>query len=202
MEILAELEKYEILPEFRDLALDILKRNNELEVSDRTSIYKSQQKARKDAQEHLDGIVDMHLRGQLDNEEYDYQRDRYKKEIIRIDELMRGTESRADNWLELTERAFNFATYARHHFQNGDLKTKRDILMTLGENFLLEDQKLTLQTSKWLVPLAETYKKLELDYLSKVGTNQKTTSKELEVVLGSKIETWRARWGLNPRHPA
>ena len=114
-EIENELTKYEILPEFRDLAIDILKRNNTLEVGDREAIYKTQQKARHDTQAKLDGLVDMRLKGQLDDADYDRQRERYKREISGIDELLRGTEKRSDSWLELTEQAFNFATYARHH---------------------------------------------------------------------------------------
>jgi hypothetical protein len=113
-------------------------------------------------------------------------------EDLAIDELLRGTEKRSDSWLELTEQAFNFATYARHHFSNGDLQTKRDILMSLGQNLTLLDQKLTLEPFKWLVPIAETYPAIEAEYLKRGRTNQKTTSKELEVALGSKYETWRA----------
>lgn len=201
-EIMNELAKYEILPEFRDLALSILKRDNALEVSDRQTTYKSQQKARNEAQQRLDGLVDMRLRGQLDDEEYEHQRSRYKQEIARLDSLMRGTEGRAEQWLELTERAFNFATYARYHFEHGDLKAKRDILMTLGQNLLLKNNKLTLEQSEWLLPIANNYPALEAAYLRKVGTNQKATSKELEVALGSKNETWRARRDSNPRHAA
>ena len=191
-EIKDELAKYEILPEFRDLAISILKRDNALEVRDRQTTYKSQQKARSDAQKRLDGLVDMRLRGQLDDEEYEHQRSRYKQELSRLDSLLRSTEDRAEQWLELTERAFNFATYARYHFEHGDLRTKRDILMTLGDNLLLKDNRITLQPSKWLVPIGKSYPIIKEAYSRRDRTETKTSSNLSEEANVEIMNSWRA----------
>ncbi len=201
-EIDAELAKYTILPEFRDLALEILNRSHRLEVTDRTKIYETQQKKRQQLQKRLDGIVDMRTRELLDDDEYLEQKNRLKMELVRIDDALRNVEKRADNWLELTERAFDFATYARVRFRNGDLTVKRDILMTLGENFLLKDNKLTLQQSEWLIPIAEFYPAVEAEYLRRVGTNKKAPHKVKEEALMAVFTNWRARRDSNPRHPA
>lgn len=58
----------------------------------------------------------MRTRDLLDDEEYSYQRNILKHERDRIDNKLRSIEIRADDWLELTEKAFNFATYARVRF--------------------------------------------------------------------------------------
>ncbi len=199
----AELAKYTILPEFRDLAVEILNRSHKAEMVDRAKTYATQQVRRKQVQEQLDGLVDMRTRNLLDDdEEYISQHTRLKAELARVDEGLRSTETRAESWLELTERAFDFATYARAHFQEGDLLTKRDILMTLGENFLLKDKKLTLQQSEWLVPIGKYYPAIEAEYLRRVGTNQKASPKVKEEALVSVSESWRARRDSNPRHSA
>lgn len=198
----AELAKYTILPEFRDLALEILNRSHKVEAHERSKIYTMQQSKRKQIQEQLDNLVDMRTRNMLDDEEYTTQRIRLKGELARADEGLRATETRADDWLELTEKAFNFATYARVHFQNGDSATKRSILMTLGQNLTLKDQKLSLTPSKWLVPIAEKYAEVEAEYLKRVRTNKKATPKVKEMALASVSENWRARRDSNPRHPA
>lgn len=201
-EIDAELGKYTILPEFRDLALEILNREHKVEVKERNQVYRMQQSKRAQVQKQLDELVDMRTRGLLDDDEYRDQKNRLKHQLLRVDEELGNTEKRADDWLELTEKAFNFATYARVHFRTGDLAAKRDILMTLGENLLLKDQKLTLTPSEWLVPIGKQYPAVEKAYLRKVRTNKKATSKEKEMALSSVSETWRARWDSNPRHPA
>jgi site-specific DNA recombinase len=197
-----ELAKVTILPEFRDLALEILNRNHKIEVTERSKIYAMQQKRRRQVQVQLDSLIDLRTRDLLDDEEYSRKKAQLKGELMRIDESITGTVKRADNWLELTEKAFNFATYARVHFHNGDLKTKRDILSTLGANFLLTDGILTLEQSKWLVPIAENYPKIEIEYTSRVRTKEKANSKDKEMALAYVSDNWRARRDSNPRHPA
>jgi site-specific DNA recombinase len=201
-EIDAELAKYTIIPEFRDMALKILRRNHKAEVGDRTHVYESQQKLRKSIQSQLDSLTDKLTRGIVDEDDYVRQKNILKAQLNEIDSGLRGTEKRAEDWLELTERAFDFATYARIQFaETKDPMVKRDILKTLGVNLLLKDNKLSLTPNEWLIPIERDYPALEKAYL-KVRTNKKATTKELEAALASIFESWRARRDLNPRHPA
>lgn len=201
-EIDAELAKYTILPEFRDKALEILQRSHKVEVNERSKLYKMQQQKRQQLQSEIDGLTGMRLRGLVDDEEYLEQKNRYKAELLRVDDNIRNTEKRADDWLELTEQAFDFATYARVRFREGDTVVKRDILRTLGANFQLKDHKLTLTPSEWLVPIGEMYPALEAEFLRRGRTNKKVHSKELEQTLLQIDKSWRARRDLNPRHSA
>src|SRR5690606_33461106 len=50
-----------------------------------------------------------------------------------------------EQWLELSERTFNFARYARIWFEKGDNATKRSILACLGSNLVLKDQKINVE---------------------------------------------------------
>ena len=195
-----ELKKYTILPEFRDMALEILHRNNKIEVKDRNQIYRNCQKRRDSIQSQLDKLVDLLTRNLLEEDEYIEQSNRLKKERMTIDDQLRNTESRSDEWMELTEKAFDFATYARIRFQNGDLMTKRDILMTLGGNLTLKDNKLSITPNEWLIPIAEGYSELEQSYL-KVRTNQKATSQDRKMALDNIYDSWWALRGSNPRPP-
>lgn len=54
--------------------------------------------------------TDMHSRDLLDDKEYSTKRNALKDELLRIDELLRQTENRAEKWLKLTEEVFDFAT--------------------------------------------------------------------------------------------
>ena len=77
---------------------------------------------------------------------------------------MKETEVRADSWLELTEKAFDFACHARAAFENGDMQTKKGILSAIGLNCTLKDHKIALQTPFWLVPIKERYPALEAEF--------------------------------------
>ncbi len=48
-----------------------------------------------------------------------------------------------EEWLELSERTFNFARYARTWFEKGDMETKRAIFACLGSDLLLEQQRIS-----------------------------------------------------------
>jgi site-specific DNA recombinase len=197
-----ELNKYTILPEFRDQALKILRRSNKIEAKERTQVYASQQKRRAELQSQLDKLVDMRTRDLMDDDEYRVQSQRLKSERERVDEQLRGTENRAEEWMALTEKAFDFATYAHTKFkQTSDLAVKRDILLTLGTNLTLKDQKLTITPHEWLVPIEKDYPALEKRYLW-ARTNKKALSPEWEKAFVQIFETWRASGDLNPGHPA
>lgn len=198
----AELAKYTILPDFRDKALEILNRSHKLEVSERGKLYKMQQQKREQLQSKLDKLVDMRTRDLLDDDEYLEQKNKVRNDLARADDALRNTEKRADDWVELTEQAFDFATYARVRFSEGDTTVKRDILMTLGANFKLKDHKLTLDPSEWLVPIAKMYPALEKEYVRRGGTNKKATPQMKEAAFSSISDSWRATWDSNPGHSA
>ena len=72
---------------------------------------------------------------------------------------------RADKWLEITEKAFNFITNLRDVFNSSDFKVKKDILMALGKRITILNGKLNIEFEEWLVPIKEEYKPLEEAYL-------------------------------------
>jgi len=47
------------------------------------------------------------------------------------------------------------ATYSLIKWRNGDTQTKKDLVMGLGQNFLLKDGKLTLELHEWFIPIKE-----------------------------------------------
>ena len=111
--------------------------------------------------------------------------------IRKIDEELRGTEDRAEKWLELTEMAFDFATNAQVYFRTGDLRKKRDILMTLGTNLVLKDQKLLLEPNEWLVKLGEGYPAVEAEYLeARTENNDPINAKT--AALATVNDKWRS----------
>jgi hypothetical protein len=61
------------------------------------------------------------------------------REKAGIEENLNNLSQRADKWLELTEKTFRFAVYAKENFNIGDYKTKTSILRALGSNWVLKD---------------------------------------------------------------
>jgi len=184
-----ELENYTILPQFREWALEVLHQSHHKEVNERSKIYETQHKAVVETQKQLDNLVQMRIRELITDEEYTRERNRRQKEIIRLKQQLRGTEARAQQWLELTEKAFDFATYARQAFIKEDLETKKAILMALGQNPTITDGKLTLPATKWLQPIGKGYPALEAEFLK-----LEPTKNRLNKAKSLALARVRARW--------
>lgn len=193
-QIESEIAKVDIIPQLRDIGLKVLKENNAKEVHTRTNIQEMQAKAYQDVQKQIDKLVDMKLREQISDEEYNLKRDSLMKEKQQLKLRLDETDDRANKWLKLTEDTFNFALYAHREFLNGELQRKKEMLIALGSNFLLKDNKLTLDNHKWLKriqndypPIEKKYKGLELD-----KTNENELSSEQKEGLEIITEELRA----------
>ena len=65
-----ELERYTILPKFQQWALEILNRNNDKEIEDRTKIYENQHKSLVETQKELGSLTKMRYRELIDDETF------------------------------------------------------------------------------------------------------------------------------------
>ncbi len=160
-----EIKKWTILPEFRDWALDILNQENNKEIEDREQIHQTRSKAVLDTQKQIDNLTRMRYRGLVEDDEYIRERKLLQTQLASLKQDRGETEDRAVNWLKLTERAFDFATNARAAFMHGDIDTKKDILMAIGQNPTMKDGILRIDMNEWLVPIKDAYPELEEDYL-------------------------------------
>ncbi len=148
---------FEILPEFKAWALAILAERHDQEVEERTTIYAAQQKTLNDAQRQLDNLTGLRLRDLIDDHDYVREKTRLTNEITRLKCKLKNTETRADEWQQFTEDAFEFAYHARLAFINGDTETKKGILAAIGLNCVLKDKKVAIQSPEWLVPIKTQY---------------------------------------------
>ena len=70
LQIEKEIEKYTILPEFRDWAIEILNEKNDTEIEDRSKIYEMQHNALVKTQAELDELTRMRYRGLITDDEF------------------------------------------------------------------------------------------------------------------------------------
>lgn len=190
-----EIEKYTILPEFLEWALEGLNRKNDAEIEDRTKIYEMRHKTLVETQKELDELTRMRYRQLIDDETFIGEKNTLQSEIARLKENLRETEARTEKWLELTEKTFVFATYARAAFLKADkmgktgLELKKEILLALGKTPIIRDEKLSIEPNDWLVPIKNDYSSLEKKYV------RLELSKNTDVTAQTEaISAVRARW--------
>ncbi len=159
-----ELERYTILPKFKDWALEILNRENDKEIEDRTKVYETQHKAVAETQKEIDTLTKMRYRELIDDATFVKERDDLKNKLTKLQTNLRTTENRAEKWLELSEKTFNFACYARETYASGTLEKKREIFSALGWNFSIKDKIVRIHKNDWLIPIEKAYPELEAEY--------------------------------------
>ena len=142
------LKKIQIDEEFKSWAISYLRSKNDKEIDGRTARYKNLQDVYNQSQKELDSLTQMRYRELITDEEYTRERNRLRIEIMKIKENLGDTEHRAESWLALSEKVFDYACHAREWFKKGDMKTKKELLEVLGSNLVLEGKKLRLELKK------------------------------------------------------
>src|SRR5579872_1260418 len=148
------LGRIQISDKFKDWAVKYLHELREMESSSRNDIIQSQQQAYKECLGRIDNLVKLKTSTDnadgslLSDEEYGRQRLGLLKEKAALEELLRDAGHRVEQWLKLSEQVFEFARTARTRFADGDAKTKKEILLTIGSNLTLKDKKLSIEAAK------------------------------------------------------
>ena len=201
LQIEKEIEKYTILPEFRDWALEILNEKNDAEIQDRNKIYEMQHEAIEKTQKELDELTRMRYRGLItDDDFFTREKNALENKITELRVQIKETENRAEEWLELTEKTFNFALYAHKTFLTGTLEAKREILNSLSQNSVLKDGKLSIHAHDWFIPIKNGYPELKAEYERLEPWKMPMNTTRMEA-LASIRTRWRSRRDLNPWSP-
>ncbi len=189
LQIEKEIEKYTILPEFLHWALEGLNKKNDTEIEDRTNVYEMQHKTLVETQKELDELTKMRYRLLIDDEQFLKEKKLLISKINQLKGKLRETEARAERCLDLNERTFNFATYARKAFLMGGLELKKEILMTLGKTPIIKDKRLFIEANEWFVRIGNGYPALENEYLRLEPSKMPMNKTKIEA-----IASIRARW--------
>ena len=103
-----------------------------------------------------------------------------------------------NKWVELTEKTFDFACYARYWYAKGDSKAKTEILDTLGNNLTLKDGKIWINRNKQFFLIEKGLQEIE-EVVEKIEPKKKIGLKDNLLSLEEVSYKWRRRWESNPR---
>ena len=197
-QIVNEIEKYTIPKEFKEWALDVIRGNNEKEIEVCNQGYEMLNKKYLGLQNQLDNLTKLRLRDLIDDNEFVKERKELQNQIIKVRAKLDQSQDRGQNWVDLVEKAFNFATYARERFINGDLQTKREILSALGQIYTLKGGELHIEPVEWLTPISNLSKRKENENIGLEPADfglTKTKSK----AFAPAFSDWGGYRDLNPR---
>ncbi len=192
-----ELLQMTIDPEFGQWAVNHLAKEREKEVAISSSIRKSQQNTTADIQTQLGELTRMRMKGLIDDETYLKQKNALAAEVAKINSENQKLIDRAERATELTEKVFNFATYAHAHFVNGSPQEKREIVMALGSNQTILNEILNISLHPWFkkVQLSQMAYETKKEGLEPTKNSSLKSKTDRLATVGS---TWLRGWDSNP----
>jgi DNA invertase Pin-like site-specific DNA recombinase/Zn finger protein HypA/HybF involved in hydrogenase expression len=187
-----------ISEKFKDWAIKYLNELNEQEKSDRNNIIANLQKTYNDGVQKLDNLIKLKISptntdgGLISDEEFKVQKDALMKDRRDTEERIKALGIRIENWVDMAEKAFDFACHARFWFANGDLQTKKEIVVALGQNLTIFNKTLLIDLEKPLNFIEKAKKEADQNYEALEPAKKTDDTLQLEA-------SWSQNLALLPR---
>jgi site-specific DNA recombinase len=131
-----------------ELGIKLLKSKNKEETNKYDSQLKSLNQKLAKIQERKSKLITMRADEEITKDEFATQKGEILNEEIKIKSLINDYSDSSNSWLERAEEFLNIAFYVRDILEHGTISEKRNLIITVGENFILKDKKLTFQMKK------------------------------------------------------
>lgn len=184
-QIVAEIQKFTINERVRDWCLEVLKSQHDQITGQKQAIYESQQKELSRVEQELDNLGRMMYRGQIDEVFYNKEKTDLETKKQKLRSNIVGTETFADDWREVADRAFNFLTNASKVLKIASQEDKKIILSAIAQNVTARDKKLTIVPFEW-ISLVRTLKEKLPESDVQVRT-EKSLSTQVEKPISEKF---------------
>ncbi len=183
------ISQYQIVPEFKDIALSILRSKHAAESKFNKAFRQNVMDRKEVEMDKLNGLIEMRALKLINDSEYTTRSGIFKQNLRKLDEELIDCNKRTTDWLKIAEDTIELAFTAASKFSSGTILDKRKIITSFSKSITLMNGKLTIEPNEWLKPLAV-----------KGRTKQKYQSTDIDWYSDSKLDIWRAWWDSNPRH--
>lgn len=181
------LSQYEITPKLYEWGLAAIKDIAQGEIAQRNDVQQIQFSSIDEIQHKLDSLVDLVTDGVINPETYKRKAEPLEAELLIRQKNQKETSERVKNWYEIIGFTLERLSNATDNFNNGDLQTRRDILLSIGYNPVLIDKTVSIDPNPWLIPIKSGLPRIKAE-MSKVETvgsikkNKSSLDREQSVV--------------------
>ena len=198
------LNNISIPQEYLDWAIKAINESQEKEASSRDVVLENLQKNHSDCVNKINVLIQNFIspanqdRSLISDDELKEQKAILQEEKMKVKAKLDNLDKDFDEWVELTENSFKFATYSKYWFENGDLETKNNILKTLGSNFVLKDGKLSVHLQKPFEIIQNTFN-LNASENALLEPSKVLINKGQNAPCRDAFPVMSREWGSNPR---
>lgn len=163
------LDHYELTPKLNEWGIKALRELADKEVGERDSVQTMQNTGIDATQKQLDRLLEMATEGLIDKQTYRAKQTDLMTKLKTLQEAQADTAHRARDWFEFAIETFEKLEHASERFAKGDLATKKEILLAIGQNPVLLNGKLEITPNEWLLPVRDNVQRIKAE-LEKVRT--------------------------------
>lgn len=148
------LARITISSQFKEWALKHLHLLHEADTRNHAADTAAQRKALETCELRLDNLIKLKTSPEnthealLTDSEYARQRSELMHDKARLEALMRSPDTHTERCLQQATEVFETAATARLRFAEGDPRTQREILATVGSNHILKNKLLSIEAAK------------------------------------------------------
>lgn len=190
------IDSIDIIPEFKDWALWVLKQDFQNDVAEKEKILQSLYSSQILAEKRLNKLTDSLIDEIITKEEYQVRKKHFQIEVNNYREQIGKLNKQKDTSLEVTEKVFDFVIWAKTAFHHGDLQTKKEVLRGFGWNWEIWDWKLLIQEHSWFQPIKQLSKELRWEK-SSLELIKNSTKMVKSSAKNSKMCVWYSHGELN-----
>ena len=190
------LDSIEIIPEFKQWWLDLLKKDYNIQVEQNKKIQASIRKKISENEIRLHRLTDLLLDESIDKKEYNIRKSWLRIGLIELNESLQNIINGTNDSTDLTERLFDIIINIQEKFNTWTLLDKKTLFSCLGENSVLLDWVLAIWTHPWIKPIENKLPNIKRNYdrleLTKKGISFSETN-----TLNGVIWEWYSHGELN-----
>lgn len=164
------LGEYEISPQLYEWGMAAIKDMAKTEIAERDDIQKMQFSTIEELQKQLDRLIDLVTEGIINTETYQRKAESLEAELAKRQQDQKDTAERVRNWYEIIGLTLERLCNAGENFRKGDFGTRREILLAIGCNPVLQDKTVSITPNPWLIPIKDKLPQIKSE-LSKVETD-------------------------------
>ncbi|OGK49415.1 MAG: hypothetical protein A3I86_01635 [Candidatus Zambryskibacteria bacterium RIFCSPLOWO2_02_FULL_39_14] len=196
----AAIKKLAISEKFKSWAVRYLHDIRQVEAQTHELALKNSEREHLRITQQLDNLLlkyssPENAEGQfISDQQYQDLRTRLLNQKAALESNISVQNREIEEWLELSERTFNFARYAHTWFSRGDMETKRAIFACLGSHLVIRDQKVAITLRPAFKTIFEALPKVERE-IAQIRTYPQlvfsASNKDKVALVGQHSSNWR-----------
>lgn len=156
------LAKIEIPSEFFDWWLAVLRNNFQKDFETKESIQRQLKSSIDLSEAKLKNLTEALITWLIEKEEFVITKNRIKIELKIHEDKLKKLKTQKDKIYSKTEELFDFVIFARKNYNNWNLEQKREILLSIGLDWVITDKKLVWEPFSRFKPIKEFIRGEEL----------------------------------------